>query len=334
MQKQRKGGLARADALSQEQRTDIAKKAAIARWGERPLKATHKGNFKKEFGIDVECYVLDDEANTAVISQRGMAELLGFSEGGSKLTRFLEGDRIAPLVGPGLKEELENPIIFQGLKAGPDLNVAPAIHGYPGGALTRLCWVIVKADQSGILTRQQKHIAERASTIIQATSELGIRDLVYAISGFDSTKEKTINAFRDFVRRQAREWEKEIPLQLYDEWYRLYQLPRTERSRPWIFCKITRDHVWLPLAQSNGAIYKLVRDRRDEVGKRHTTRLHQFLSELGLKVFRRHVGSVLGIAQISDTPETYAQNTQKWLERQQGDPISEEELNLLIGEEA
>jgi len=44
-------------------------------------RATHKGNFKEDFGIDVDCYVLDDEQKTAVISQRGMGATLGFSEG-------------------------------------------------------------------------------------------------------------------------------------------------------------------------------------------------------------------------------------------------------------
>ena len=55
-------------ALTPEQRRAIAKRGAAARWGEKPAQATHRGNFKDEFGIDVECYVLDDEHKTAVIS--------------------------------------------------------------------------------------------------------------------------------------------------------------------------------------------------------------------------------------------------------------------------
>jgi len=72
-----KGGIARRDALAPKRRSQIAKKAAIARWG---AKATHKGNFKEEFGIEVECYVLDDETKTAVISQTGMGEALGLGK--------------------------------------------------------------------------------------------------------------------------------------------------------------------------------------------------------------------------------------------------------------
>jgi hypothetical protein len=64
------GAEARAIALSDERKREIAKRAAIARWGG---KATHRENFKEQFGIDVDCYVLDDPSKTAVISQRGMA---------------------------------------------------------------------------------------------------------------------------------------------------------------------------------------------------------------------------------------------------------------------
>ena len=36
------------------------------------LRAIKKGNFQEQFGIDVDCYVLDDEQKTPVVSKRGM----------------------------------------------------------------------------------------------------------------------------------------------------------------------------------------------------------------------------------------------------------------------
>src|SRR3954468_226167 len=59
------GGLARAKALTPERKRQIAAKAAAARWGKLP-RATHRGNFREDFGIDVDCYVLDDDQKTAV----------------------------------------------------------------------------------------------------------------------------------------------------------------------------------------------------------------------------------------------------------------------------
>ena len=92
-----KGGLARAEALSVNANEKLRNEP-------RPPMGNqghHKGNFKKDFGIDVDCYVLDDEAKTAVISQRGMGEALGLSTGGgSRLPRFVRNQSIAPYVGP------------------------------------------------------------------------------------------------------------------------------------------------------------------------------------------------------------------------------------------
>src|ERR1035438_4334308 len=72
-----KGGKKRAEILSPEERKGIAVKAAAARWGEKPIQAIRKGTFKEEFGVDVECYVLDDVNKTAVISQKGMGRAIG-----------------------------------------------------------------------------------------------------------------------------------------------------------------------------------------------------------------------------------------------------------------
>src|SRR6266851_3074573 len=102
----RQGGLARKDALSPDERKAIAESGALARWG---AKATHRGNFKEQFGIDVDCYVLNDAQKTAVISQRGMGAALGMGVSGSRLPRFVNGKAMANYVGPDLREKLENP---------------------------------------------------------------------------------------------------------------------------------------------------------------------------------------------------------------------------------
>ena len=48
------GGARRAEILPPERRAEIARLAAMSRWG---AKATHRGSFKDDFGIDVDCYV-------------------------------------------------------------------------------------------------------------------------------------------------------------------------------------------------------------------------------------------------------------------------------------
>jgi P63C domain len=299
-----KGGMARAAALSPEKRKEIAKKAAIARWG---AKATHRGNFKDELGIDVDCYVLDDEQKTAVISQRGMSEVLGFStDGGGRLPRFLSGKRIAPFIGLDLREKLQNPIVFQGGTAVSN----QIIYGFDVAVLIDLCKAIQEADAAGELVPHQKSIAKQASIIIGGSAKLGIRHLVYALSGYDATREETIRAFKLYVSEEAREYEREFPEQLYAEWYRLYQLPRPNRNKPWKFKHLTVQQVYQPLARSNGKILELTRAQKASSEDRHA-KLHQFLSSVGVKALRQHLGQLLGIAQVSDTYQQYEKNVRK-----------------------
>lgn len=305
-----KAALARRDALSPEQRAAIAKKAAAARWGEKPLLATHRGNFLDEFGIDVDCYVLNDEKKTAVISQRGMAAALGFDQSsGSRLPRFLEGEKIKPYVGRELASALSNPLVFQGLAPGPGGTGMPPmrVHGYDVTILIDVCNAILMARDDGRLERRQQHIARAAQVIVNASAKAGIQGLVYALAGYDATKAEVIAAFKFYVREEAREYEKEFPTQLYEEWYRLYELPKPERNRPWKFRTLTINHVYTPLARSDGKILKLLRDGK-AAGSDKTKRLHQFLSEVGVKALRTHLGQLLGIAQVSATRSAYEHN--------------------------
>src|SRR5450756_152907 len=107
------GGKARAESLSAERLAEIARKGAVARWGDRPVLATHKGSFQEEFGSDVECYVLNDSQKTAVISQSGMGRALGLSPRGNAFPRFMESKAMKNIVGAQLREKLAQPIKFQ-----------------------------------------------------------------------------------------------------------------------------------------------------------------------------------------------------------------------------
>ncbi len=296
------GGIARAAALSSEDKRKIARKGALARWG---VKATHKGNFEAEFGIDVDCYVLDDPDKTAVISQRGMGTALGMGTIGSRLPRLVSRKSLSNYIGPELRVKLDNPIIFQG--AISDQN-RTRFHGYDVTILIDLCKAILAAQGAG--KKINPAVVKQAHIIISASAKAGIRGLVYALSGYDATKQEVIEAFKQYVRKEAREYEKEFPDQLYAEWYRLYKLPQQQNSKPWKFKHLTLGHIYEPLAKSRGKILELTKAQRDASDERWK-KLHQFLSEVGVKALRTQLGQTLGIAQISDTKEEYEANILK-----------------------
>jgi hypothetical protein len=170
--------------------------------------------------------------------------------------------------------------------------------------LIDVCKAVLQADAEGRLAKNQDQVAKNARTILNASAKAGIRGLVYALAGYDITKEDYIAAFKLYVREEARDYEREFPEQLYEEWYRLYNLQRREKTRPWKFKHLTVGQVYWPLAKSNGKILELTQAQRLRSAARWK-KLHQFLSEIGVKALRTHLGQLLGIARISKTDRQY-----------------------------
>jgi len=296
-----KGGAVVAAKMTDEQRKARATKASVARWG---LKTTHTGNFKEAFGIDVDCYVLNDANKTAVISQRGMAVALSMGDGGSRLPRFVSTKGFAPYVGPDLRNKLENPIVYQQVNVGQKTSSIASAHGYDATVLIDLCQAIIQADTDNALHPSQANVAKQAYVIVAASAKAGIQGLVYALAGYDRTKEEVIEAYKMYVREEAREYEKEFSPELYEQWYRLYGLVKPERGRPWEFRYLTIDHIYKPLAKSNGKVFELAKTSKAANGDKND-KVHMFLSEIGVKALRTQVGKITGIATVSDTREEY-----------------------------
>lgn len=315
------GGKARARALSSEKRIEIAKKAAVARWGDRPKQATHKGNFKDEFGIDVECYVLNDEIKTAVVSKRGMGVALGLGNSGSRLTEFVGRAKIAPYLGRELRDKIENPIIFQSPSAGGNSPPPTPVHGHDVTVLIDLCNAIVQAASDGSFGSRKTNVAKQAQIILNASAKAGIKGLVYALAGYDPETQEVINAFKLYVLEEAKKYEPEFPNELYVQWHRLYGIEVPQRGKPWQFRHLTIKHVYYPLAQSNGKIYELVKALKARDGDRQK-RLFQFLTDVGARALRIHMGRILEMCESSAGKDDYEDKVKKRFGEQQ-------ELNLV-----
>lgn len=298
-----KGGVATAKAMTPEQLKDRAKKGALARWG-KPLVATHKGNFDVHFGIDAECYVLDDAAKTAVMTQRGIAAAIGLSKpGGKDFERLVDGKGISKHLGAEVLEKIHQPIEFKWVYPGAKQN-AVSIKGYPADLLIDVCNAILAADAAGDLRKNQENLAKQAAIVNGASAKAGIQGLIYALAGYDRTKEEVIAAYKMYVAEEAREYEREFSQELYEQWYRLYGLVKPVRGRPWEFRYLTIDHIYKPLAKSNGKVFSLAKSSKQANGEKGD-KIHQFLSEVGVKALRTQVGKITGIATVSETRAEY-----------------------------
>jgi P63C domain len=297
-----KGGFARKNALSPTERKAIAERAAAVRWG-KPLVATHKGNFQAEFGTDVECYVLNDALHTAVISQTGMAKAIGLSSRGNALPRFLASHAMSESLGAELSEKLQNPLKFQ-WRSGGAQSPPTEVHGYDATILVDLCKAIIQADAAERLKPQQKNAAIQAAIIIAASAKSGIKGLVYALAGYSPSADEVIQAFKLYVQEEARRYEQEFPNELYMQWHRLYEIPVPLRGKPWQFKHLTVNHIYYPLAKSNGRILELMRALKAKQGDRQK-KLFQFLNEVGARALRIQIGRVLEMSESSNDSEEY-----------------------------
>jgi hypothetical protein len=101
---QSRGGRARSARLTPEQRSQIAREAARARWDEGLPTAISGGSDKpiRIADIEVPCYVLDD--GRRVITMNGMLGTLQMARGGAmvkgmnRLELFVSRERIKPYV--------------------------------------------------------------------------------------------------------------------------------------------------------------------------------------------------------------------------------------------
>ena len=291
-----KGGAVVAAKMTAEQKTDRATKGALARWG---LKATHKGNFKKELGVDAECYVLNDPGKTAVITQLGMGEILGLGSGGSRLPRFVFNKTMSEYLGPELAEKIRNPVIFHIVSAGQGGASLVKANGYDATILIDICRAVLQAKSDGRVINPA--VVAQAGIIVGASAKAGIQGLVYALAGYRPEAEEVISAFKAFVQAEAKKYASEFPPELYLEWARLYG---HKPQRSWKDMHLTINHVYYPLAKSDGQLLALLREAKSSSGDRNA-KLFQFLNIVGARALRFQLGRVFDVAESSSTSEEY-----------------------------
>lgn len=307
---QSKGGKTRASNLSPEQRREIAKAGAKARWqpgsksdDEIDLpKATHQG--KMQIGdLDLDCYVLED--GRRVFHKRGMAKALGMrSTGGNAFMKTMQRRGLGSELDRNLLEKINSPFYFKPLT--PDL-----AHGYEAGILVNVCKAIERADKAGKLTATQQPLAAQARILLNAFAKVGVTALVDEATGFQEVRSP--DALRllvqQYIEEEKREWEKQFPDEYYDELNRLYGSKRLTQTgngtiiqnRPQHFAKFTRKYVYHPL--ENGAVLEELDRINPKINSRGTrrARFHQHLSEgYGIEKLKRQVQEVLTLIKVSD----------------------------------
>lgn len=298
---QSRGGKARAESLSAEERSAIAGAAAEARWSKS--KETVKHIPRADYGspdrplrvgnLEIPCYVLDD--GRRVVTQSGMLVALDMSPGtatkggGDRIANFASTKAISPFVSNNLKEMITKPIRFRAH--------GTMAYGYEATILPELCDAILDARQEGKLNYQQGHIAKQAEILVRAFARVGIIALVDEATGYQEIRDR--EALQEILRRYISEdlvkWIKTFPMDFYKQMFRLKGWNWNDGRMSPIMGNIVNDLIYARLAP--GVLEELKkRNPVTEKGYREHRHFQHLTADIGHPALTRHLYELIGMA--------------------------------------
>lgn len=297
-----RGGHARALKLTPEQRSEISRRAAAARWDGEIVDAVC-GSPEQPLRIgdvDIECYVLDD--GTRVLTQASFLQALGRHrranvrrERNAELPSILQGKAINPFISDAIREK-GKPITFKPPGGG-------RASGYNAELLPEVCEVYLRARDAQALPYQQQHIARQAEIIMRGLATVGIIALVDEATGYQEVRARDALAkiLEAFVAKELQAYVQTFPPDFYSEMFRLRGLsyPSATVKRPQYFGHLTNDIVYKRLAP--GVLAELQSlTPKDEKGRRKYKYFQRLTSNIGYPKLREHLGSVVTLMKLSN----------------------------------
>lgn len=304
--KKQAAAVARAESLSPATRSEIAKKAAAARWAiAKNLPRAEYGSREQPIRIgdlEIACYVLDD--GRRVLTQEGMLIALGRAakaKGGQgvrtavdNLPPFLAAANLKPLISKEISLST-TPIEF--------VTDGGAIAlGYPAELLPEVCRLYLRARDEDVLLPSQFHIAQRCDMLVRALAATGIVALIDEATGFEAVRAK--GALQDylerFIRKELAAWVHRFPLEFFQEIYRLKGWPWTGSSRrPGVVGRYIKDLIYERLGP--GVIAELERVNPSDGRGRRKSKHHQWLTDdLGIPGLSQHMHACIGFMRSED----------------------------------
>jgi len=319
-----KGGKARAEKLSAEERSEIARKAGETRWAkeranqETPkaaiLRATHgsEDHPLKIFNIEIQCYVLD--GGTRVITNRGLQRSLGMAESGGA-QRI--ADMMARVSSKGidvkdLPARMADPIEFRPVRGGR------SAFGYEAMVLADICEAILAARVKKVLTTKfELKYAEHCEILVRGFARVGIIALIDEATGYqeDREKQELRKILEAYIRQgELRQWAERFPIDFYREIFRLqgWKFDEESTKRPRMLSLITSKYIYKQLPHG---VYDELRVQNPPIykGGSRKHRHHQFLTdEIGNPHLERQIVVVTSLMRAAKTwddfKEMFARN--------------------------
>jgi hypothetical protein len=298
-----KGGRARANVLTPQERSEIARAASRARWAKagKVVKDPPEETQEDEpavpvvpdalpfsmypgtltFGeVEIEVHVLND--GRRVIAQREVVKALrGTESAPTSLTRYLER---LPTYDPSKIEG--RTIQFQ------IPNLPSSGIGYEAELLIEICDMYLQARDADLLHPSQYRLAAMAEIIIRSCAKVGITALIDEATGYQKVREKRALQIKlqAFIAEEMQEWVRTFPEEFWHELARLEGVRYSPRHRPLRWGKYVMRFVYDSIDPDLGR--KL---REINPDPRHRQNHHQWLREYGRDKLHRQLGGVIAI---------------------------------------
>lgn len=298
---------ARAEALSPEQRADIGRKAAAARWdkGRDLLQSQYPGVL--EIGdMRLECDVLSD--GTRVITQTDFMEAMEMYYSGwisanrseeelaADTPQFLAFKNLKPFVDKHLGD-------LQSITVEYRTQRGQIARGIKAEIIPKICDVWLDADEQAKLGARQKKIAARAKLLMRALAHTGIIALVDEATGYQDVRARDALAkiFTEFLANELQKWTRTFPLDFYKEIYRLrgWKFEPWNTKRPSVIAAWTDDFVYDRLAPG---LTEELRNKNPVVdtGRRSHKHHQWFNPDRGHPKLKEHISGVIALLRAAE----------------------------------
>lgn len=222
-----KAAKARARSLTPEQRTEIARKAAVAR--HNIPTADYVGDLKIG-DLTISCAVLPN--GDRVISRGSITSAFGPVTGGyqqrkrrkspnkhdGEMPLFLVAESLQPYIDGDLRTVVSRAFRYKDPRGGP------IREGIDASLIPRVCDVWLKAREANALTKIQIPVADRAELLMRGLAHSGIIALVDEATGYQEIrrKDELQQILSAYIAPSLLPWSKRFPMDFYQEMFRLW----------------------------------------------------------------------------------------------------------------
>ncbi len=295
MKTRKECGYARAEALTPQQRKEIATKASKARWEPKLPKATHQG-ILKIMGKELPCVVLED--GRRIVTQTSLFIAFDRSRKGRRNSENSLLNLPSILDPIGLKPFI-TPEVLDRTKSIEYLSINGAkTTGYSAEIIPIVCDIYLNAYKNGALTASQIRTAEISELLIRSLAHVGIIGLIDEATGYQSIRPRdALEAYLNKVlSKEFAAWCKRFPDEYYSNIYAIRKWPEYSTSKNKYSCvgNYTNDIIYSRLGKE---ILDELKSRTPDTSK---SKMHQWLSvDTGHPMLSKHMNSILTLQKLA-----------------------------------